>query len=213
MSEPFFTVNVAVDRFFEAREAIFEHVGYRESWRVFPIDDSRELFWAVDAQECAWVRFSPNRDALVYWLSTGDDEDNNPHDDELYENAIYNAIYTQRHLTKWVYRGADLTLVVVDTRTDGNKFLRLFRNVNEVRPEAIDHPVNLAIDRLITDDIASHKPSSSEALLGKIRARIEEVPLGELQEAILKHRATCFQSSCSILAAMEESAAAREARS
>lgn len=202
------SVDAAVDRFFEARKAIFEHVGYRENWRVFPIDDSRDLFWAVDEQEREWVKFSPERVALAYWLEDHDDEYGS------YGNVLYqDVIYTQRHLPKWVYRGADLTIVVVDTQTDGNKFLRLFRNANEVRPKVIDdHPVNLAIDRLITDDMTSRKPSSSEALLEKIRVRIEEVPLGELQEAILKHRATCFQSECAILAAMEESAAARGPR-
>jgi hypothetical protein len=206
VSAPFSAVDVAVDRFLEARKAIFEHVGYRENWRVFPIDDNRELFWAVDEQEREWVRFSPERAALAYWLEDHDDE-YGPYGNILYQDVIY----TQRHFPKWVYRGADLTLVVADTQTDDNKFLRLFRNANEVRPRVIDdHPVNLVIDRLITDDMASSKPSSSEVLLGKIRARIEEVPLGELREAILKHRTACFQSDCWILAAMEESAAARE---
>jgi hypothetical protein len=48
-------------------------------------------------------------------------------DGDYYENEIY----TQRHLPKWVYRGADYTMVVVDTHTDGNKFLQVFANANE----------------------------------------------------------------------------------
>lgn len=123
-------VHRTVDEFFAARAAIFEHVGYREDWRVLPLEDSRDQFWTVDAKEVAWVKFSPQRDALTYWLEKHPDE-YGPYGQVLYENSIY----TQRFLPKWVYRGAELTLVVADTHTDGNKYLQLFRNENEVRLE------------------------------------------------------------------------------
>jgi len=118
------------DRFLAARKAIFKHVGYVEDWSVLPIYDSRDQFWAVDKLEREWVKFSPSREALTYWLAEHDDE-YGPHGDVLYENVIY----TQRHLPKWVYRGAELTLVVADTQTDGNKYLQIFRNKNEIRPK------------------------------------------------------------------------------
>lgn len=121
-------IDDTVDRYFEEREAIFAHVGYVEDWRVLPLDDSRKMFWAVDEHENEWVKFSPEREALRYWLQEHEDE-YGPYGDKLYENAIY----TQRHLPKWVYRGTELTLVVVDTQTDFNCFLQLFRNTNEIR--------------------------------------------------------------------------------
>lgn len=120
-------IDDTVDAFFAARELIFKHVGYEENWRVLPLDDSRDQFWSVDPAEREWVKFSPNREALEYWLAEHDDE-YGPHGDILYESVIY----TQRHLPKWVYRGAELTLVVADTQMDGNKLLQLFRNENEV---------------------------------------------------------------------------------
>src|SRR5271163_3026773 len=124
-----------VDSFFDAREAIFEHVGYVEDWNVLPIDDSRDEFWAVDKYEREWVKFSPSREAIAYWLKN---DDYGPHGNEVYANKIY----TQRHLPKWVYRGAELTLVVADTQTDGNKYLQLFRNDHEVRPgDAPEKPI------------------------------------------------------------------------
>ena len=115
-----------MDRFFSARAAIFQHVGYIENWRILPIDDSRDQFWAVDGTERAWVKFSPQRKALTHWLTK---QDAGPHSDVLYENTIY----TQRHLPKWVYRGSELTLVVADPHTDGNQFLQIFRNKNEIQ--------------------------------------------------------------------------------
>lgn len=215
-------IDDVVDSFFDAREAIFEHVGYVEDWRVLPIDDSRDQFWAVDKHEREWVKFSSSREALAYWLES---DDYGPHGDKLYENQIY----TQRHLSKWVYRGEELTLVVADTNTDGNKYLQLFRNENEVRsgeqpaapveqPEqpvaaavtpatAVqasaapnEHPLNHAIDRMIEADAKEH----AEALLGKVRAMCEAIPLADLKIAITVHQANCHQENCPVLFTMEE---------
>lgn len=36
------------------------------------------------------------------------------------------AVYTQRHLPKWVYRRDEHVMICVDTRVDGNKLLRIF---------------------------------------------------------------------------------------
>jgi hypothetical protein len=188
-----------VDRFFEARAAIFAHVGYDENWRVLPIDDSRDDFWAVDENEHAWVKFSPKREALVSWL-VGPDGEFRDYSDVLYENRIY----TQRHLSKWVYRGAELTLVVVDTQTDGNKLLRIFRNANEVK---VDSAVNEAIDHMLTAD----QTSSAKDRLASVRALCKQIPISTLRAAIGVHRTNCHQSDCPVLAAMVENAATRRA--
>lgn len=199
-----------VDSFFDAREAIFDHVGYVEDWRVLPIDDSRDDFWAVDKHDREWVKYSPSREALAYWL---EHDDFGPHGDKLYENAIY----TQRHLPKWVYRGEELTLVVADTQTDGNQYLQLFRNENEVRsgeqpaepagqpvPEPMEeHPLNHAIDRMIEADQKEH----AETLIGYVRAMCSKIPPADLKAAITAHRANCHQPNCPVLTAMEEVAA------
>ncbi len=121
-------IDDALDRLREDTDAIFDHVGYVEDWAVIPINDSRDMFWAVDAHEHQWLKFAPTWEALAYWLAEHDDE-YGPYEDVLYQEAIY----TNVHLSEWVYRGAELTLVVADTQTDGNKLLRVFRNENEVR--------------------------------------------------------------------------------
>ena len=115
-----------VDTFFAQRAAIFKHVGYREDWRILPIVDYRSDYWSVDELEREHVRFSPDREALAYWLAH---DDYGKYGDRLYENSIY----TQRHLPRWVYRGKELTIVVVDTHTDGNQYLQLFANDREIK--------------------------------------------------------------------------------
>lgn len=197
-------VDAEVDRLFEARAAIFAHVGYVEDWRVLPIDDSRDQFWAVDEHERAWVKFSPKREALAYWLADHDDE-YGPYGNDLYENVIY----TQRHLPKWVYRGAELTLVVADTQTDGNKYLQIFRSANEVKLDdgLSDQALNVAIDRMIVDD----QVSPAEDLLAKVRSMCAQLPIGDLRVAIDVHRANCRHMDCPVLAAMEDHFATREA--
>lgn len=200
-------IDDVMDSFFEAREAIFEHVGYVESWRILPIDDSRDQFWAVDAQEDKWVKFSPSRDGLFYWLGDHDDE-YGTYGDMLYQNQIY----TQRHLPRWVYRGAELTMVVVDTRTDGNQCLQVFRNDHEVRLGAApqpsvaapslpaEHPLNQAIDAMIEIGRAAY----ADSMRAKVIAMCEEVDPSDLRIAIEVHRANCQQPGCLVLAVMEE---------
>lgn len=187
-----------VDRFFEARAAIFAHVGYDESWRVLPIEDNRSDFWAVDKAEHAWVKFSAKREALVAWL--GGDDDFRSYSDVLYEHPIY----TQRHLPKWVYRGAELTLVVVDTQTDGNKILQLFRNANEVQ---VASAINEVLEHMLTSD----QPASAKDRLASVRALCKQTPISALVAAIEVHRTNCYEPSCPVLAAMEENAARRRA--
>lgn len=107
-----------LDQYNESRQAIFEHVGYVEDWVVLPIDDRREMFWRLDGEGPGVVQYALVKENLP---PGGTDKDG-------YENEIY----TQRFLKKWVYRGPELTMVLVDTHTDGNRFLAIFENVREV---------------------------------------------------------------------------------
>lgn len=123
MNEP--TIEDVLTKLGELQQQIFDHVEYVEDWRVLPIEDAREHYWAVDLADANWVKFSEKREALEYWLAN---DDWGPH-----RNVYENAIYTQRFLPKWVYRGKVLTMVVADTHTDGNKILQIFRTDREVK--------------------------------------------------------------------------------
>lgn len=97
-------------------EQIYAYFGYVEDWRVLPLNDAREYYWRLDGEGPGTVTYSEVQEAL-------DDEDAG----DVYEDQIY----TQRHLPKWVYRGAEYTMIVVDTQTDGNQFLQIFDNAKE----------------------------------------------------------------------------------
>lgn len=112
------SIDDTVDSLFDARKKIFEHVGYRERWRDFPFEDSRAMFWAVRGHK---VKFTADREALVQWLTTDDDSG------EKYENEI-----SDHAGESGIYRGIELTVIVSDTNTDGNVFLQIFRNMNEI---------------------------------------------------------------------------------
>lgn len=118
------SIDDEVDKYFEARQKIFEHVKYHERWRDFPLEDSRNSYWAIADNT---VKFSPDHKALVYWL-THDDHDYGEYADKLFENVI-----SDHAGESGVYRGAELTAIVADTQTDGNVFLQIFRNTHEIK--------------------------------------------------------------------------------
>lgn len=110
------SVDQVIDLHALCRAAIFKHVGYVEDWVVLPFDDQRTCFWRVTGE-------GPN--AEVFWAKA---------EAELLTRggSCYSGeLYTQRFLPKWVYRGSAVTMVLVDTHTDGNRFLMLFDNTKE----------------------------------------------------------------------------------
>lgn len=109
---------IELKRYFELQQQIYDYFGYVEDWRVIPLDDATEYYWRLFGEGPGFVIFADTEDKLK---SDGD----------YYRSEIY----TQRFLPKWVYRGADYTMICVDTRTDGNTFLQVFSNVLE-RTEA-----------------------------------------------------------------------------
>ena len=72
-----------------------------------------------------------------------------------------------------------------------------------------DGALNEVIDRMIEGD----QTSPATELLAKVQSMCAEIPIGDLRVAIEVHRTNCHQPSCPVLAAMEESAAARESAS
>jgi hypothetical protein len=104
-----------LDQYNALRAEVLAYFGYVEDWRVLPLDDARDYFWRLDGEGPGTVKFADSESKL-------EDEGG---------NYYVNSIYTQRHLSRWVYRGAEFTLVMVDTHTDGNQFLQIFTNANE----------------------------------------------------------------------------------
>lgn len=102
----------------QKRQELFDYFGYVEDWVAIPVDDATMYYWRLTGE---------GRGDEVYFADTLEELD-------LESGNFYsNEIYTQRFLPKWVYRGADYTMIVVDTHTDGNKFLQIFDNAKEVK--------------------------------------------------------------------------------
>ena len=101
------------------RQELFDYFGYVEDWVVIPVDDQTHCLWQLTGE---------GRGDVVRFAETLKDLQ-----DEEAGQYYENEIYTQRFLPKWVYRGADYTMVVVDTHTDGNKFLQIFDNAKEIK--------------------------------------------------------------------------------
>jgi len=100
----------------KARESVFEYFGYKEDWCVFPLDDATDYHWTLNGGDDGDVCFADTLKELQ----------------QAEGNYYVNEIYTNRHLPKWVYRGKDYTMILVDTHVDGNKFLQIFKNSLEV---------------------------------------------------------------------------------
>jgi len=103
-----------IDTYFKLQSGIFECFGYIENWKVIPMEDSRECVWLLN-EEAGFVRFAVDMEDF----ESGD----------YYENEIY----TQRFLTKYVYRTDNFTMICVDTHTDDNKYLQIFDNKKEIK--------------------------------------------------------------------------------
>lgn len=103
-----------LDDYFKLEKEIHDYFGYVEDWVKIPLNNDTEYYWAVDGNNR--VVFAENKESLI----------------NLDGNHYQNEVYTQRFLPKWVYRGPEYTMICVDTRTDGNKFLSVFDNAKEV---------------------------------------------------------------------------------
>lgn len=102
-----------LDEYLKLEKEIHAYFGYVEDWVKIPLQDTRECFWNLDGEGPGTILFAEKEEDL----GSG--------------QGFSEAIYTQRFLPKWVYRGAEFTLVCCDTQTDGNKFLRIFDNSKE----------------------------------------------------------------------------------
>ena len=109
-----------LDKYNKIKKEIFDYFGYVEDWRILPIDDVTDYYWRLFQ--------NPDGSGEVIFADTPEilfDEDSG--DYYMYE------IYTQRFLPKWVYRGDEYTMIVVDTHVDDNKLLQIFDNFKEVK--------------------------------------------------------------------------------
>lgn len=96
--------------FFNAKEMLFNHVGFTPKIVEFPVKDNTCYYWRVDESS-----------GIVKYASTKED---------FYSDNDYfqDTIYTQRFYDKHVYRGDQYTMVFCDPHTDVCNWFRVFSN-------------------------------------------------------------------------------------
>jgi len=114
-----------LEQYFEIQNEIYKYFEYEEDWVVIPLDSRLDCYWMVvggdEKGAGGYVTWSPE-----------------PFTKESLEDGgkTYGGpIYTQRFLPKWIYRKEDYTMISIDTRCDGNKFLMIFDNSKECTDE------------------------------------------------------------------------------
>jgi len=111
--------------YFELQNKIHRHFGYKEDWVSIPLRDETGTYWnlvvdCIDEELSGGeVCFADSIDDLLD-VETG--------------NCYSAIIYQQRFLPKYIYRTDEHTMIVGDSRVDGNVFLYVFTNDNEVKP-------------------------------------------------------------------------------
>jgi len=111
-------------------EQVHAYFGYKEDWRVIPLDDQTGKHWMLFQDESGkgsvvWsdTPFTLHQLRPFVMPDKGSNEEKEP------RAAFYSGtIYTQRFLPKWVYEGKEYTMVCVDTHCDMNVFLMIFTN-------------------------------------------------------------------------------------
>ncbi len=101
-----------IDNYKSALQAIYDHVGFVEDWVIYPIDDRTNSFWQIDGLTVKYA------ETMEKFNSDGD--------------YYLDEIYTQRFYKKWVYEGADYTLVFSNPGVDGMKYFAIFDNKKRI---------------------------------------------------------------------------------
>lgn len=116
-----------LDDYFKLQQEIYEYFGYVEDWCVFPIDDRRDYYWSITGNEVYYCKSKENAKCLV-------DADYNWDSEGIDGMDVYcDDIYPNRFLPTAEYRAKDYSMILVDTNTDGNKFLAVYDNTKEIK--------------------------------------------------------------------------------
>ena len=132
-----------IDEYFKLQQEIYDLFQYEEQWRVYPLDDRRDVWWSIEGNTVWWSEKKENHQQLIDQEYDYDDIPN----DDVYSGEIRGS----RHLDKSIYEDAEkkFTMIIVDTNTDFNVFLMIFDN--DKRLKSID-----------TDDIEDFDDSDDE---------------------------------------------------
>ena len=116
----------ALKKHTQSLQDIYDYFEYEEPCMVFPIDDRTEFFWDIGNDSVTFCHKKKN----MIWCSKTNEWTCPEHcDDDFYIDEFYyiNTV-PENQKKKNIYIGKDYTMIVVDTRTDGNSFLAIYNN-------------------------------------------------------------------------------------
>ena len=121
------TLKEKLDMYYQLQKEIYEYFGYREEWHVYPLNDDTEYYWYLGDYEVHFSEVKENLEKIVAnglsWEGEGIDSS------DYYTNLLIGG---DKGLAG---KGADFTLLRVDTQADGNDFLMVLSNDKEVTNE------------------------------------------------------------------------------
>lgn len=108
--------NNVISDYFDLLNKVYKYFNFKEDWVIYPIEDYRGYYWFIDYEN------EDYGEAVIYSKNS----------DILNSDYYSSEIYHQRFYNKYIYRGKDYTLIIIDTHTDGNKFFAIFENSFEI---------------------------------------------------------------------------------
>lgn len=106
------TKNNVISDYFKLLDEVYKYFDFKEDWVIYPIEDYRGYYWYIDYEN------NDYGEAVIYSKNS----------DILNSDYYSSEIHHQRFYEKYIYRGEDYTLIIIDTHTDGNKFFAIFEN-------------------------------------------------------------------------------------
>lgn len=103
-----------IERFDNAKQVLYDHIGFIENYLIYPIVNRTETFWQLSPTESS-VKFAKEK-----FISS---------DGKYY----FNLIFTNRYYNKSIYHGKELTMIFVDLTIDNIKYFAFFSNDKEIK--------------------------------------------------------------------------------
>lgn len=146
-----------IDQFFEFEKRIHDLFGYQEDWVKIPLADERHNYWMLVQDEdgggdCVYYHEpltpQPIRDGAIYagpiytqrflkrWVYRTKQHTLVSFDKRMreFDGTVYSLpLSGPQILPEPIWRVEDISIVSVNTQTDGNRFLMVFDNTKEVK--------------------------------------------------------------------------------
>ncbi len=140
-----------IKEFFKLQKKLHEYFGYNEDWCVFSMQDYTDVWWSIPDESHDKVS-SEMPDGQIIQFEYEQNlyfTNNREHHIKLIENkwnwekanigdfCYHYEIYHQRFLDSAIFKGEDYTMMLVDTHTDGNKYLVILDNKKELNKKSV----------------------------------------------------------------------------